>query len=73
MRNHEDFSTKVDGNTDKQNRDLARNKIVEQLINADRRKSVDRYKSFREDEEYKQAIYSFIDRMLDLGEENPAA
>ena len=73
FKNHEDFTSKVDGNTDKQNRDLARDKIIDQLINTDRRKSVDRYKSYHNDDEYKQALRNFIDRMLDLGGESSAA
>jgi type I restriction enzyme R subunit len=73
FRNHEDFSTKVANITDKQNRDLAKKKILDELVNADRKNATERYKSYIEDSEYKQSLENFIDRMLERLDEFPAA
>lgn len=51
---HPDYEAKVVGNTDTQNRDLAFNKIVEDVVASMRRQEIDFYKMYAKDDAFKR-------------------
>jgi len=60
IKNHPDYKEKVEENMDSQNRDLAFNKILQDVMATQRRKEMELYKLFVKDESFK---LSFIDSM----------
>lgn len=60
---HPDYHAKVLNNFDEQNRDLAFNKIVEDVVSSMRRQEIDFYKLFAKDDAFKRAFISTMKEM----------
>ncbi len=62
---HPDYQTKVAGNNDSQNRDLAFKKILDDVMSKQRKKELDLYKLYAKDESFYQAFFDSMKRMID--------
>lgn len=62
VQKHPDFETKVAQNPDVQNRDLALKKIMDDVMAKQRRKELDFYKLYVQDESFNQALFDMIRR-----------
>lgn len=67
VQGHPDFKEKVAENKDTQNRDLALKKILDEVMNQQRRKELELYKLYAKDEAFYQAFFDTIKRMLAHG------
>lgn len=65
---HPDYQTKVAENEDPQNRDIALDKILKDVMNNQRKKELELYKLFAKDDSFKRALYHTMKQML----ENPS-
>jgi type I restriction enzyme, R subunit len=63
---HPDFKTKVAENHDKQNRDLAFLKILEDVMSRQRKNELDLYRLYAQDHGFKQAFVDAMKRMTGL-------
>lgn len=64
---HPDYQTKVADNKDTQNRDLAFKKILDDVMNQQRKKELELYKLYAKDESFYQALFDTMKRMVDHG------
>ncbi|MFN3640444.1 MAG: type I restriction endonuclease subunit R, partial [Flavobacterium sp.] len=62
---HPDYQTKVADNKDTQNRDLAFKKILDDVMNQQRKKELELYKLYAKDESFYQALFDTMKRMVD--------
>ena len=62
---HPDYETKVAGNKDAQNRDLAFKKIPDEVMGQQRKKELELYKLFAKDDSFYQAFYDTMKKMID--------
>ena len=62
---HPDYQTKVADNQDVQNRDLAFKKILDDVMNQQRKKELELYKLYAKDESFYQALFDTMKRMID--------
>lgn len=62
---HPDFLTKVAGNNDIQNRDLAFKKILDDVMGQQRKKELELYKLYAKDESFYQALFDTMKKMID--------
>ncbi len=65
---HPDFEAKVAENKDTQNRNLAFEKIIKEVMSQKRRKDMEEYKRFVKDEAYAQAFINTMKRMTGVGD-----
>lgn len=63
---HPDYESKVANNMDPHTRDLALKKILDEVMNQQRRKELELYKLYAKDEAFYQAFYESMKRMIDL-------
>lgn len=61
---HPDYQTKVANNMDAQNSDLALEKILEEVMSDQRRKELDLYRLYVNDDSFKQAFFDTMKRMV---------
>ncbi|WP_291728769.1 type I restriction endonuclease subunit R [Bernardetia sp.] len=61
---HPDYETKVANNKDIQNRDIAFQKILEEVMMQQRRKELDLYKLYTQDESFRQAFFDTMKQMM---------
>jgi len=61
---HPDFLTKVAENKDEQNRDLAFEKILNDVMSKQRRNELDLYRLYAKDDAFKQAFFDTMKRMI---------
>lgn len=64
MRNHPDFQDKYAKNPDTQNREIAFNKIFDDIMSKNRKNELDLYRLLAKDEAFKQAMQDTLKRML---------
>jgi type I restriction enzyme R subunit len=64
MKEHTDFKEKYADNTDIQNRDIAFNKIFDEVMGKQRKNELDLYRLVSQDEGFKHAMLDTIKRML---------
>lgn len=64
MKQHPDFKEKYEENSDAQNRDIAFNKIFDDVMGKQRKNELDLYRLVSKDEVFKQAMQDTIKRML---------
>jgi len=64
VKDHPDFEGKVKNNKDIQNRDLALNKILQDVMSKQRRKEMELYKLFIKDDSFKQSFIDSMKRMI---------
>ena len=64
MKQHPDFKEKYEENSDAQNRDIAFNKIFDDVMGKQRKNELDLYRLVSKDEVFKQAMRDTIKRML---------
>ena len=64
MRSHPDFGEKYQDNPDVQNRDIAFNKMFDDVMGAHRKLELDLYKLIAKDESFKQAMQDTLKRIL---------
>lgn len=62
---HPDFQSKVAGNKDTQNRDLAFKKILDDVMSQQRKKELELYKLYAKDDAFYQALFDTMKRMVD--------
>lgn len=62
---HPDFKTKVADNSDTQNREIAFKKILDDVMRDQRKKELDLYKLYAQDESFFQAFFDTMKRMVD--------
>lgn len=62
---HPDFQSKVAGNKDAQNRDLAFKKILDDVMSQQRKKELELYKLYAKDESFYRALFDTMKRMID--------
>jgi type I restriction enzyme R subunit len=65
IKNHPDFKEKYSENSDTHTRNIAFEKIFEQVIGKQRRSELDLYRLISKDESFKQAMQSTIKRILE--------
>ena len=65
---HPDYESKVANNMDPYTRELALKKILDEVMNRQRRKELELYKLYAKDEAFYQAFYESMKRMLDMPE-----
>jgi type I restriction enzyme R subunit len=61
---HQDFQSKVADNGDRQNSDLALEKIIEDVMRKQRKNELDLYKLYAKDEGFYQAFFDTMKRMV---------
>ena len=64
MKEHPDFREKYSENKDKQNREIAFNKIFDEVMGKQRKKELDLYRLLSQDESFKIAMQDTIKRIL---------
>ncbi|MFD0976560.1 hypothetical protein [Salinimicrobium gaetbulicola] len=64
---HQDFESKVANNTDKQNSDLALEKIIDEVMRKQRKNELDLYRLYAKDEAFYQAFFDTMKRMVSMG------
>ena len=64
MKEHPDFKNKYEENEDEQNRDIAFNKIFEEVMNKQRRNELDLYRLLTKDDGFRIAMQDTLKRML---------
>ena len=62
---HPDFLTKVAGNKDVQNRDLALKKIIDEVMGQQRKRELELYKLYAKDDSFYQAFFDTMKKMID--------
>ena len=67
------FTDKVVNNTDRQNRRIASNGLIEKAIRSERRRELDLYKKYASDDEFKTGIHETILRMVEFSLKNEAS
>ncbi len=67
IRNHPDFAAKYQGNADRHNRDLAFNKIFDEVMLNNRRNELELYKLLATGAAFKAATQQSLREMLDGG------
>ncbi len=67
MKEHNDFKEKYADNSDLQNREIAFNKIFDEVMGKQRKNELDLYRLISQDEGFKQAMQDTIKRMLRVG------
>lgn len=65
IQTHPDFQAKVANNKDIQNSDLAFKKILDDVMNQQRKKELGLYKLYAKDESFYQAFFDTMKRMID--------
>lgn len=63
---HPDYQSKVADNKDKQNRDLAFKKIMDDVMNRQRKKELELYKLYAKDESFYKALFDTMKRIIDI-------
>ncbi|WP_305802283.1 hypothetical protein, partial [Thiolapillus sp.] len=63
------YETQVVNNPDKQNSQLALEKLIQNAVSKERRRELDLYKSYAQDPEFKRAFDASIVRLLSQGNE----
>ncbi|MFV0553724.1 MAG: type I restriction endonuclease subunit R, partial [Mangrovibacterium sp.] len=63
---HPDFEGKVKNNRDRQTRDIAFKKIIDDVMGQHRRKDLELYKLFSKDEAFYRAFFDTMKRMVDV-------
>ncbi len=63
---HPDFQTKVADNADKQNSDLALEKIIDEVMRKQRKNELDLYRLYAKDEGFYQAFFDTMKRMVNV-------
>lgn len=66
IQSHPDFQSKVADNTDPENRELALRKILNEVMNEQRKKELELYKLFAKDESFYRAFFDTMKRMIDF-------
>jgi type I restriction enzyme, R subunit len=64
---HPDYQSKVADNSDKENRDIAFKKILDEVMREQRKKELDLYKLYAKDDSFYQAFFDTMKRMVDGG------
>ncbi|MDB4622822.1 hypothetical protein OAE02_03625 [Akkermansiaceae bacterium] len=65
VQNHPDFAKKVAKNRDPQTRDIALEKILEDVMSNQRRQELELYKLYAKDEAFKKAFFDTMKRTVD--------
>jgi type I restriction enzyme R subunit len=64
IREHPDFKEKYEDNADAQNREIAFNKIFEEIIGKQRKNEIDLYRLLSQDDSFKNAMRDTLKRIL---------
>lgn len=64
MKEHPDYSEKYESNPDQQNRDIAFNKMFDDVMGKQRKSELDLYRLLSQDESFKQAMQDTLKRIL---------
>lgn len=64
---HPDFQPKVVENADEQNRNLAFQKILDEVMSKQRKKELDLYRLYAKDDAFKTAFFDTMKRMASVG------
>jgi type I restriction enzyme R subunit len=67
------YKTQVEGNSDAQNRKLAQESIIGDVVRKQRRKDMSLYKNYAEDPDFRKSVEESIIRILELFEKSPPA
>ena len=70
---HPDYLTQVKGNADQQNAGLARAKLVGAAVLTERKRSMEFYKRYASDPDFKRDLEAMVLRMIELGLDRGAA
>lgn len=65
LKKHADFESKVANNNDQQNSDLALKRILDEVMNQQRKRDLELYKLYAKDEGFYQALFDTMKRMVD--------
>lgn len=65
---HPDFQLKVLENTDEQNKNLAFQKILDDVMSKQRKQELDLYRLYAKDDAFKTAFYDTMKRMASVGQ-----
>lgn len=60
---HKDYESKVNSYQDKQNKDLAFRRIIDEIMREQRRQEMELYKRYANDESFNQALFDTFKRM----------
>ena len=63
------YETQVVNNPDKQNSQLALEKLIQNAVSKERRRELDLYKNYAQDPEFKRAFDASIARLLSQGDD----
>jgi type I restriction enzyme R subunit len=66
MKDHPDYKEKYEENTDMQNREIAFNKIFDEVMGKQRKNELDLYRLISQDEAFKAAMQDTLKRMLSI-------
>lgn len=67
------YKTQVEGNADEQNRKLAQESIIGEIVRKQRRKGMSLYKNYAEDPDFRKSVEESIIRILALHETSKPA
>lgn len=63
---HPDFKSKVELNSDQQNRELALKKILDEVMSQQRKQELDLYKLYAQDQSFYQSFYNTIKQVIKI-------
>lgn len=63
---HTDYKAQVEDNPDRQNRQLALERLIQQAISVERRRELDLYRRYASDPDFKRAFDASISRLLNM-------
>lgn len=63
---HTDYKAQVEDNPDRQNRQLALERLIQQAISVERRRELDLYRRYASDPDFKRAFDASISRLLSM-------
>ncbi|TLS96676.1 type I restriction endonuclease subunit R [Aliarcobacter cibarius] len=67
VKQHKDFETKYQNNQDSHTRKIALDNIIKEVMNTNRKKELDLYKLYANEDEFKVGISNSIERILSYG------
>ena len=67
VKEHKDFEEKYQNNQDSHTRKIALDNIIKEVMNTNRKKELDLYKLYANEDEFKVGISNSIERILSYG------
>lgn len=68
IQDHPDFQEKYANNPDKQNRELALEKMISEILAKQRKKDTEMYRLHAKDDAFKQAFFDAMKRLVEIGD-----